>query len=349
MPYTVRFNDVDYGNGGSVRTGVLGSYVTKKIANNAARDHFASWSNDFAEYEPCDVGDPYHEEYVDGMIDIDAITPEGLAMRAWVERSASSIKRRKPEGNFTHEYIMKTEDTDYQHPRTAGQDIDYQHPRTGHCDVISNMQGPFETEEEAINACRNHLRSRNTPEITVREYAEEKTTDGMVIISGVAGNVHMKAWVEAREVRVKHAKPASVLSEDATQCPFCGRSAAMFPTGQAGLSRHVRLCPQKINGPNPALAAIAPASVVVPTHEQSSVQQLQQQIPHSIPQQLPQQHLPHTIPQQMPQHLPQQLAQPQVPPGGDQSLTNYLMTAATALAAPSPSFGQPPASYPPIE
>eukprot|EP00656_Telonema_subtile_P016273 TRINITY_DN18586_c0_g1_i2.p1 TRINITY_DN18586_c0_g1~~TRINITY_DN18586_c0_g1_i2.p1 ORF type:complete len:368 (+),score=56.43 TRINITY_DN18586_c0_g1_i2:89-1192(+) len=355
MPYTVRFHDVDYGNGGSVRTGVLGSFVTKKIANNAARDHFAGWSDEFPEYDPCDIGDPYHEEYVDGMIDIDAITPEGLAMRAWVERSASTIKKRKPEGSFTHEYIMKSEDTDYRNPRGPGQ-----------YDVRSNMQGPFELEEDAINAARNHLRSKNTAEIQVRDYTEEKTPDGMIMICGVAGEVNVRAWIEVREVRVKHSKPASLLPEDCTACPFCGRSAQMFPTGLAGLSRHVRLCPQKVNGRLEVLGnpGMPPATVVVPTHEQPHLpqqpqltQQLQPQGLHALPPQaLPQQyhhhqhipqmqHLPpqltHTLPHHLTQTLPQQPPVHHVPsPGADQSLlaSNYLMSAAASMAAPPGSI-----------
>lgn len=365
MPYTVRFHDVDYGNGGSVRTGVLGSFVTKKIANNAARDHFGSWSDEFPEYDPCDIGDPYHEEYVDGMIDIDAITPEGLAMRAWVERSASTIKKRKPEGSFTHEYMMKSEDTDYRNPRGPGQ-----------YDVRSNMQGPFELEEDALNAARNHLRSKNTPEVQVRDYTEEKTQDGMIMIRGVAGEVNVKAWVEVREVRVKHSKPSSsVLPEDTTACPFCGRAAQMFPTGQAGLSRHVRLCPQKVNGRLEVMPNIAPTTVVVPTHDQSLPQQPQQlppqlqqpqQLTQQLTHQLPHQLAPQALAQQFHQHIPQlqHLAPPlhqlphQLPPHhlspqpvhavpsptADQSLlaSNYLMTAAASLAAPPGMLDQHP-------
>jgi len=341
MPYTVRFHDVDYGNGGSVRTGVLGSFVTKKIANNAARDHFAGWSDEFAEYEVCDIGDPYHEEYVDGMIDIDAFTPEGLAMRSWVERSASNIKKRKPEGSFSPvEFILKSEDTDYRNPRGAGQ-----------YDVRSNMQGPYETEEEAIMAARNHLRTMNTAQVQVRDYTEDKTQDGMIMIMEVAGEVNVKAWVEMRQVKLKHSKPASLLPQDATACPFCGRSAALFPTGQAGLSRHVRLCPQKANGRIESMDnALAP--IVVPSHEPqlpqhmpAQLSQITQQIPQ---QQLPTQQLPHPMPQlhHLPSHIHQTPFSQQMAPvmhhlpqstSVDQSLlaSNYLMSAAASLAAPA--------------
>jgi len=311
MPYAVRFHDVDYGNGGAVRTGVLGCYVTKKIANNAARDHFAGWQDDFCEYMDCEIGEVFHEEYVDGMIDINAITPEGLTTRAWVERSTNTMKKRKPEGMLSHEYLVKSEDVDYRNPHGPGQ-----------YDVVSNMQGPYDTLEEANDTARAHFRKHCHAEIAgagsevvpVRDYVEDKTPEGMLLICGVVGETNMRAWVEARPARAKISRPSSVLPIDATSCPFCGRAADQFPTGMAGLSRHVRLCPQKaLRGPHPHLVDQVHMPVVAP----SEVPQPHPELNHTV---VP----PHNV-------VPQdENSQDQFPP----PLTNYLMNAAATLAAP---------------
>lgn len=326
MPYAVRFHDVDHGNSGVVKAGVLGQFVTKKIANNAARDHFAEWQDDFCDYMDCDIGEVFHEEYIDGMIDINALTPEGLTMRAWVERSTNSMKKRKVDGAMSHEYLVRSEDVDYRNPHGPGQ-----------YNVQANTEGPFDTLDDANEAARAHFRNHHcTSEtgevVAVRDYVEDKTPEGMLSIAGVVADTNMRAWVEARPARVKAARPTSVLSSGATECPFCQRTADSFPTGLNGLSRHVRLCPSK--------------GTRVGIHHQQ-IQQQQHPHPHlhQQHQHQHQHHHQHTDHVHMPVMHP---GEPEVPPPQDLSavpphdeathdfpppLTNYLMNAAATLEA----------------